>query len=57
MLLEKKEKKVLLIDNAIPSDVRVEEEEEKVTKYEYFEEGVGIVYIHSLAAGQVWVTH
>ena len=35
VVLEKKEKKALLIDIAVPGDVRVEEkEEEKVTKYQ-----------------------
>ena len=29
MVLEKKEKKALLVDFAVPGDVRVEEEEEK----------------------------
>ena len=35
VVLEKKEKKVLLIDIAIPGDVRIEEKEEEiVTKYQ-----------------------
>ena len=32
---EKKEKKALLIDIAVPGDVRAEEEEEKVMKYQH----------------------
>ena len=35
VVLEKKEKKALLIGIAVPCDVRVEEEEEKVTKYQW----------------------